>query len=777
MELEHWGHEETGRVCVNGGAGGNYLDNYARSPNLEILNMPEVSGMDALDRSRTILIVEDDEICRQVLCRYLSQDTRYTYTILETDTGTAGLERYQVAQPDAILLDYLLPDMNGLEFLQALQAQINKPDLPVVMLTGSDRADLAELAFGSGAQSYLSKLSLTAENLRLSLHSAIKQGELLRQVAQLTQQNDRQLAVLHQQESQLRLALKSAQMGIWDWDLQTDRIHWNHEQEMLFGLQPGSFDGSYAAFCRCVHPEDLAAVRAYVVQATEQRGGFCHQFRIVWPTNHSVHWIESRGETYFDATGQAIRIVGTVANIDDRQQAQQLLQEQLEQQRLVMDLTLRIRRSLDLPEILQTTVNEVRQFLQTDRVIVYEFEPDWSGTVIVESVGVGWTPLLGTQIYVSLIESFLAGFQQGLPVAFGDVRNAGIAQWYLQLLENLQIRANLLVPIFKGTELWGLLVAHHCAAPRQWQSAEIELVDRLASQVSIAIQQADLFVRAQTELTQRKQAELNLQLLNAELAQRQTVEQLKDEFIGIVSHELRTPLTSMRGALGLLAMGVFANEPEQMQRTIEIAAIETERLVRMVDDILDLEKLAADGETHSPDWCDALEIVERAIEVMSSLATAAQVTIEFDCPTIQIWVAPDRLIQIFTNVLDNAIKFSPPGSSVSIVATLIDGVDPSNLARFEADRLPSNSSRQQIQFAITDRGRGIPADKLETIFNRFQQVDASDARDKGGTGLGLAICKSIALQHQGRIWVESKWGQGSTFFVLLPQPMNKTRSN
>lgn len=92
-----------------------------------------------------------------MLCRYRSQDTRYTYTILETETGTEGLEKYHVAQPDAILLDYLLPDLNGLEFLQALQQQIDRPDLPVVLLTGCDRADLAELAIASGAQSYLNK--------------------------------------------------------------------------------------------------------------------------------------------------------------------------------------------------------------------------------------------------------------------------------------------------------------------------------------------------------------------------------------------------------------------------------------------------------------------------------------------------------------------------------------------------------------------------------------------------------------------------------------------
>jgi signal transduction histidine kinase len=172
-----------------------------------------------------------------------------------------------------------------------------------------------------------------------------------------------------------------------------------------------------------------------------------------------------------------------------------------------------------------------------------------------------------------------------------------------------------------------------------------------------------------------------------------------------------------------------------------------------------------------------LEIVERAVGVMSGRAQADRVEIEVDCPAVEIWASPDRLMQIFTNLLDNAIKFSPPGSNVSIVTTLLDDGMLGNLTQANSVPLSANLPTQSIQFAITDRGRGIPSDKLETIFNRFQQVDASDARDKGGTGLGLAICKSIALQHQGQIWVESKWGHGSTFFLTLPQPMNKTRSN
>ena len=263
---------------------------------------------------------------------------------------------------------------------------------------------------------------------------------------------------------------------------------------------------------------------------------------------------------------------------------------------------------------------------------------------------------------------------------------------------------------------------------------------------------------------------MTLQLLNAELKQRQAVEKLKDEFIGIVSHELRTPLTSMQGALGLLAMGLIDDDPVQMKQMIQIAASETERLVRMVNDILDLEKLTADSNSFDREWCDALALIQRSVEVMSSSAIAAGVRLELDCPPIQIWVSPDRIVQIFTNLLSNAIEFLAPGGVVSIEAKPLDDCSPSV-------QLVAKSRSQQIRFAVTDRGRGIPEHKLETIFDRFQQVDSSDARDKGGTGLGLAICKSIVLQHQGRIWVESIWGHGSTFFVTLPQPMNKNRSN
>ncbi|MCY7368331.1 MAG: response regulator [Chamaesiphon sp.] len=221
------------------------------------------------ERSRTILIVEDSLSYRKLLRDYLSQDNRYIYIILETATGAEGLKQYRIAKPDAILLDYLLPDMNGLEFLHALQQQIKKPDLPVVLLTQYESEQLESQAIESGAQQYLSKSQLTTENLRLSLHNAIKQGELLRQVAALKLENSQHITALNRHEEQLRLALASAQMGIWDWNLLTGKVQWNREHEELFDLESGSYDGSYEAFDRCIHPEDRANVLKAVIQSIE----------------------------------------------------------------------------------------------------------------------------------------------------------------------------------------------------------------------------------------------------------------------------------------------------------------------------------------------------------------------------------------------------------------------------------------------------------------------------------------------------------------------------
>ncbi len=230
----------------------------------------------------------------------------------------------------------------------------------------------------------------------------------------------------------------------------------------------------------------------------------------------------------------------------------------------------------------------------------------------------------------------------------------------------------------------------------------------------------------------------------------QAIERMKKEFISIVSHELRTPLASMRGSLGLIVSGVLDKQPEVAKQMLEIAAIETERLVRLVNDILDLERLESHKVQLTKQWCDAALLMRQSVETLQPVAEENQITLSVSSLDIQIWADPDRIIQTLVNLLSNAIKFSPPNSAVTLSAEV---------------------QAVRVLFQVKDQGRGIPADKLETIFGRFQQVDSSDSRQKGGTGLGLAICHSIVQQHGGRIWVESELGKGSTFYFTVPMPL------
>ncbi|MDI3213947.1 ATP-binding protein [Arthrobacter sp. AL12] len=232
-----------------------------------------------------------------------------------------------------------------------------------------------------------------------------------------------------------------------------------------------------------------------------------------------------------------------------------------------------------------------------------------------------------------------------------------------------------------------------------------------------------------------------------DVSERHAAERVKDEFISVVGHELRTPLTSIHGALGLLRAGLLGELNPRGQQMVDIAAHNTDRLVRLINDILDIERLNSGEVALELQACDVAVLAERSMEVMRSMADGAGVRLTLDARPAVHSVDPDRIEQTMTNLLSNAIKFSPGGEEV---------------------RLLVRSDAAGLSIQVRDQGRGIPAEDLERIFDRFQQVDGSDAREKGGTGLGLAICRTIAEQHGGRIWAESGPAGGATVTLTLP---------
>ena len=232
-----------------------------------------------------------------------------------------------------------------------------------------------------------------------------------------------------------------------------------------------------------------------------------------------------------------------------------------------------------------------------------------------------------------------------------------------------------------------------------------------------------------------------------DVTERYVLEKMKREFVSVVSHELRTPLASVRGSLGLLAGGVLGPLPENGQRMVDIAVTDMERLVRLVNDIVDMEQVELGELALNRKPCSARQLLDEAITAVEGMAAERGVTLTAEADDERAWADRERVRQALTNLLSNAIKFSPAGTTVTVRAGGGDG---------------------EVVFEVTDTGPGIPEDQLETIFGRFQQLDGSNSREKGGAGLGLAITKSIVESHDGRIWAESKVGEGSTFAFSLP---------
>ncbi|MGE5674396.1 MAG: response regulator [Mycobacterium leprae] len=227
------------------------------------------------------------------------------------------------------------------------------------------------------------------------------------------------------------------------------------------------------------------------------------------------------------------------------------------------------------------------------------------------------------------------------------------------------------------------------------------------------------------------------------------VDRMKSEFIATVSHELRTPMTSIKGALGLILGGVAGTLPDEARDLLAIAQNNTDRLIRLINDILDISRIEAGKMEIKKNPLSMADAIARAVREMESYARQRNITLQVhvaeDLP--RVLADADRLQQVLVNLLSNAIKFSDQHTEVAIASSLEAGV---------------------VQVTVEDHGPGIPGEQMSRIFEKFHRVDNASTRKTGGTGLGLAICKAIVEEHGGQIWADSEVGKGSTFTFTLP---------
>lgn len=295
----------------------------------------------------------------------------------------------------------------------------------------------------------------------------------------------------------LRLALTATSIAIWEWDILNDKITWFSSHQPLPGLDSTSFQGDYADFLARVHPDQRQFVSNSMAEtiATQQK---YHQDLQILAPDYTTRWIALECQLICDPQGRVIQMIGTTLDITERKRAEIALQRQNERERLIILITQRLRRSLNLEEILNTTVAEVREFLQADRTLVYRIHPNSGSKIIVQSTAQPWQPITeGTVRDSQLTERYIQFYQQGGITAITDIHAAGLDHRDLKALARLQVQSILVLPISQGNVLWGLLVVQQCAYSRQWESSDINLLRKLANQLAVAVHQSELHQQVQ----------------------------------------------------------------------------------------------------------------------------------------------------------------------------------------------------------------------------------------------------------------------------------------
>ncbi|AFY83858.1 histidine kinase with GAF domain [Oscillatoria acuminata PCC 6304] len=480
----------------------------------------------------------------------------------------------------------------------------------------------------------------------------------------------------------------------------------------------------------------------------------------------------------------------------------------------------KIRRSLDIHTLFQTTTQEVRQLLEADRVGVYRFKPDWSGNFVGESVSPGWNPLMGNLPDIAdthLQETQGGRYRENQALAVNDIYNVGHAQCHIELLETFQAKAYIIVPILAGETLWGLLAAYQNSGPRHWYEYEVELLSQIGAQFGVAVHQAELF-----EQLKHQKKELSVTLENLQQAQSQLVQSEKmaslGQLVAGVAHEINNPVNFIYGnlthvtdyvrdLLGLVeqyqeyyptpheAIQEFSQEiesdflKEDLPKILSSMKVGVERIRGIVLSLRNFSRLdeSEKKRVNLHEGIDStLLILQHRLKSKGDRASIHLIKEYAELPLVDCYAA--QMNQVFMNILSNAIdalemrdrdrtpeqiRADPSWIKISSEWVEDDVASASPGDRCSTgEKTPGLMKGNVVVIRICDNGPGIPDEVRSRIFDPFFTTKPIGS----GTGLGLSISYQIVVEkHGGSLTCLSQPGQGTEFRIELPmQPVPMT---